>query len=281
VRSYDGAAWSAQAFVERLGTYGTSRVQLLAAEQDSTNNASQILVDQSWILPAANRLTTGVSLGQETITGQRYNTVSLLASGGGNLTDTLTLDGNARINYTRNNGSGVGAYINVTLNWAIDTHWTVSATAYDNRDNTAQLYVIAPPSQDVPTLPVQQSRAYFLTLRYEDRAGTPRAPIGGAPGSAGGSLVGYIFLDANDDGRRNSNENGAANVTVLLDGRFAARTDTQGRFEFPLVAVGTHSVSVIADNLPLPWAVNDDGRREVTIRTRETATLEIPAVRLR
>ena len=51
----------------------------------------------------------------------------------------------------------------------------------------------------------------------------------------------------------------AANVTVLLDGRFSASTDAQGRFEFPLVASGPHEIRVVPDNLPLPWAIADDG----------------------
>jgi hypothetical protein len=107
------------------------------------------------------------------------------------------------------------------------------------------------------------------------------APLGGRPGTGAGTLVGYIFYDANDDGRRGANENGAANVTVVLDGRYAVRTGTDGRFEFPLVAAGPHSLSVIPDNLALPYAVSEDGRRDVVVRTRETTTLEIPAQRVK
>ena len=183
VRQYDGTGMVAQAFVERSWKYGTSRVQLMAAPQDSENRAAQVLVDHSWALQVNNRLTTGISVSQETIAGRSYNTVGLLAYGGGNLVDNLTLDGNVRLNYTRNNGSGLGAFVNLSLNWMIDTHWTVIATAYDNRDDTAKLYVIDPPSQGLPELPVQHSRAFFLTLRYEDRAGTARLPLGGSPGS--------------------------------------------------------------------------------------------------
>jgi hypothetical protein len=67
----------------------------------------------------------------------------------------------------------------------------------------------------------------------------------------------------------------------VLDGRFATRTGTDGRFEFPLVAAGPHFITVIPDNLALPWVIADDGRREVVVRTRETTTLEIAAQRLK
>ena len=75
--------------------------------------------------------------------------------------------------------------------------------------------------------------------------------------------------------RRDANESGAANVTILLDGKFSTRTDSQGKFEFPLVAAGTHAISVIADNLPLPYFVGGTEKRQVIVRTRETTSLDI------
>src|SRR5260221_518798 len=69
------------------------------------------------------------------------------------------------------------------------------------------------------------------------------------------------------------------NLTVLLDGRFATRTNNDGRFEFPFVASGPHSLSVIPDNLALPYSVANEGKREVLVRTRETTSLEIAAVK--
>jgi len=129
-------------------------------------------------------------------------------------------------------------------------------------------------------VPVQRNRAFFLTLRYEDRAGTPVAPLGGRPGSAAGAIAGYVFLDTNDNGRRDAGEPGAPNVTVLLDRRFSVRTDDAGRFEFPFVAAGAHTIAVLPDNLPLPWAIEGD-KREISVSARESATIEIAAKRLR
>src|SRR3546814_13850426 len=66
------------------------------------------------------------------------------------------------------------------------------------------------------------------------------------------------------------------NVTVLLDGRFAVRTDSLGNFEFPRVAAGSHVLTVVPDNLPLPWFINQaDAQRSVQVRGRETARNDI------
>jgi len=67
---------------------------------------------------------------------------------------------------------------------------------------------------------------------------------------------------------------------VLLNGRFSTRTDASGRFEFPFVAAGIQTLTVLPDNLALPWVVGD-AKREVDVRTRETAQVEIGARRLR
>jgi hypothetical protein len=76
-------------------------------------------------------------------------------------------------------------------------------------------------------------------------------------------------------------EAAAPNVTVLLDGRFTVRTDNEGRFEFPAVAPGNHVVTVLPDNLPLPWVVASGGRFDVQVRVRDQSRIEIPAQRLR
>jgi len=124
-------------------------------------------------------------------------------------------------------------------------------------------------------------RGVLLILRYETRAGSMAAPLGGNPGSGAGRVAGMVFLDANEDGRFAAGEQGAANVTVVLDGRYSTRTDAQGRFEFPAVAAGTHRITVMPDNLPLPWALLNDGRVEIDVSVRGTVNVDMPAQRLR
>jgi len=64
-----------------------------------------------------------------------------------------------------------------------------------------------------------------------------------------------VYLDANYNGHYDAGEAGAPNVTVVLDGRFSVQTDATGRFDFPAVATGHHVISVVPDNLPLPWVL--------------------------
>jgi hypothetical protein len=69
------------------------------------------------------------------------------------------------------------------------------------------------------------------------------------------------------------------NATVYLDNRYAVRTDSQGRFEFPLVASGTRSVTLRADSLPLPWNVVGDGAQSTEVQLRQTTRLSLPVQR--
>jgi len=128
----------------------------------------------------------------------------------------------------------------------------------------------------------RRSSAFLLSLRFETTAGS-RAPVLGAAAADGGagSIRGQVFLDTVGDGLFHAGDAGASGVTVLLDGRFAVTTDAGGRFAFPLVASGPHEITVLPDNLPLPWAIADDGRRKLIVHAREEADVAIPATRIR
>ncbi len=94
-------------------------------------------------------------------------------------------------------------------------------------------------------------------------------------------MIGVLFLDENDNGRRDAGEAGAANVVVLLDGRFAARTDGDGRFIFPAVVAGEHFLVVMPDNLPLAWSIPADARMNLQVGVRDQARVELPVRRQR
>lgn len=276
-------ASSAYVFADKLTHYGTTRVQLDAASAQGGQRSDQVTVDQSWPTQVGLRLTTSLALGEDVTRDTRTRRAGVAAFGGWDITNNVTLDGSLRWTIDNDTSRHTGRFANLGLVWRITPRWSLVGTYYDNRVETPVLSFtgIAPIIPVDPAVVIPRDRAIFLTLRYEDHAGLPMAPLGGVPGSGAGTLVGYVFYDANDDGRRGASENGAANVTILLDGRYAARTASDGRFEFPLVASGTHSITVIPDNLALPYAVSDEGRRDVVIRTRETTTLEIAAQRLK
>jgi hypothetical protein len=134
--------------------------------------------------------------------------------------------------------------------------------------------------------------AGYLTLRYSLSAGRMTGTLGrrAFAGSGSGNLAGTVFLDANSDSRKEPGEPGVAGIIVILDGIQATRTNTSGSYHFQNIAEGTHSVTVISDSLPLPWAIKNPGdpatvdvAREyqvnVEIGVRSDKTLDIAATR--
>jgi len=277
VRHASDAAEAAYAFIEKQSWLGTSRAQLDFAAAVGAQRTQQITLDHAWPAEAGLRLSTSLSFSQETTPAKRISRASVGVNGGIDLLNNLSLDGNLRWLTSNDGGVSRGTSANLSLNWRISSKWSMAMTYYDNRREDQPLLSVAT-LIPVPILaPVAKDRAIFVTLRYEDRAGSVVAPLGGAPGSGAGNIVGYLFFDTNDNKLRDANESGAPNVTILLDGKFSARTDLQGRFEFPLVASGNHTISVIPDNLPLPYFISTDEKRQVVVRTRETSSLDIAA----
>ena len=281
IRHATDGAEAAYAFLDTQSRYGTTRVQFDVASAAGEQRSQQVVVDHAWPATTGLRLSTSLSLARETTPEKRITRANLGFSGGFDLTNNLTLEGNLHWLANRDRGlmSGTtrGTYANLSLNWRISSRWSMSMTYYDNRREDPPVLSAA---SLVPTplfAPVVKDRSIFLMLRYEDRAGTPLVPLGGAPGSGAGNIVGYLFFDTNDNQQRDANETGAANVTILLDGKFSTRTDNQGKFEFPLVAAGTHAISVVPDNLPLPYFISGPDRRQVVVRTRETSVVDIGA----
>jgi len=90
-----------------------------------------------------------------------------------------------------------------------------------------------------------------------------------------------VYLDANNNGHLDAGESGAPNVTVVLDGRFSVQTDARGRFSFPMVVTGHHVITVVPDNVPLPWVLTNGGRTEVEVMTRDRTDIAIAAQRPR
>lgn len=281
VRRDIDTAYSAFAYVDRVVPWGITRGQFDVAH-DSPQRDVQLTLDQSWNVPTGARLSTAVSVGRATdennVSGNR---ISFAILGGGDLTSRVSIDGNAR--WTRSNaaGSATNSFANIALNWRLASNLALSVVYYENRTDTAQpLTVVSPIAQPI-IVESFRDRGFFLTLRFDARAGRASAPLGGRPGDGAGRVSGVIYLDANDDGRLDAGEQGAPNVTVILDGRYVARTDSQGRFEFPSVVEGRHVVTVVPDNLPLPWVVKNDGRTELNVAVRSSTQVEIPAQRIR
>lgn len=290
----NGSQYSAlaSAFGELSWSQGVSRLALSVATNNNTpsNDAQQLALEHSWNMPAGTRLSTTVTATRDAtgdytadgkvIAGSTLRRLGLGLLGGGDITSNVSVDANLQYNLLTFNGSASGVYGNVNLNWRLSPQWSVIGTYFDNTDDTAKLFALDPLIPTINPLPTQRSRAVLLSIRYEDRAGSSIVPIGGRAGSPAGTIAGTLYLDLNDNGRRDPGEPGAPNVTVLLNGRFPSRTDESGRFEFPFVAAGNQTISVIPDNLPLPWAISMP-KFDVGVSARTTSTLDIGARRIR
>jgi hypothetical protein len=286
-RTDGGTSWSLEGYVDRSNAAGTGRAQADFAETP-VGKDTLLTLNQTWSTPVGMRLSTSTSV--ERISGavvnglQQDSTVlSIAAYGGGQFTHGFGVEGNVRWAAAVQGQAAPGVSANVSLTWQLSQSWEILATYYDSRIGSwTPLIVESPLTPPVATpVPALQERGMFLTFRYRRSAGSHFAPLGGGPGAGSGQITGVVFLDANYNGRSDAGEGGAPNVTVVLDGRFSVRTDLSGRFAFPVVATGHHVITVIADNLPLPWALVNDGRAEFEVTTRDRTEIAIAAQRPR
>jgi hypothetical protein len=286
-RTDGGTSWSLEGYVDRSNAAGTGRAQADFAETP-VGKDTLLTLNQTWSTPVGMRLSTSTSV--ERISGavvnglQQDSTVlSIAAYGGGQFTHGFGVEGNVRWAAAVQGQAAPGVSANVSLTWQLSQSWEILATYYDSRIGSwTPLIVESPLTPPVATpVPALQERGMFLTFRYRRSAGSHFAPLGGGPGAGSGQITGVVFLDANYNGRSDAGEGGAPNVTVVLDGRFSVRTDLSGRFAFPVVATGHHVITVIADNLPLPWTLVNDGRAELEVTTRDRTEIAIAAQRPR
>ena len=282
-----GTSWSAQAYVDHINRFGSGRAQGAVAETPVGRDLSMVL-DETWSIPAGLRLSTSVSL--DRISGAALNGIvadstvlGLAANGGGQLTTRIGVEGSVRYATAIAGRAAPGVSANVSLTWQLAARWQLLATYYESEVGSwTPLIVDSPLTPPAATLiPSVEERGVFLTIRYQRATGSHFAPLGGAPGAGSGALTGIVYLDSNNNGRPDAGEAGAANVTVILDGRYSVQTDANGRFNFPVVASGRHLVTAIGDNVPLPWTLVNDGRAEVEVTTRGRTEVSLAAQRLR
>lgn len=168
---------------------------------------------------------------------------------------------------------------NLGASWRITPQWSLEAQFTQSLGHSRQVDPLDPLAPIVTTPTTRSSRSVHVLLRHEFQAGSRTIPLGGQGLQGGGRVHGVVFYDNNRSGTQEASEAGVPGVIVLLDNRYSARTDAQGRFEFPLVAAGEHRVAVRNDSLPLPWSAADDEPLHVEVRLREEAQLLIPVQR--
>lgn len=180
----------------------------------------------------------------------------------------------------------------------LSTNWSLSGSYTDTTSSLVSRFGIPVLGSPLGPDPSQldelrrssfRLRAAYLTLRYSVSAGRPQGTLGSRqyPVGGAGKLAGWVYLDANDNGKRDPAEAGVQGIIVILDGREAVRTDQAGFYQFNGVADGPHRITLNADNLPLPWFIESDDQNNfgrpfeatVEIQVRATTELNIAARR--
>jgi hypothetical protein len=274
-------SYALQLFADKTTAAGQTRWQY---DRSSGNGGDSwfLSLDQAFALHEGQRLSATVGYGQLAQADQKATaTLTAALYGGIDLTDTLSLNGNTRWTHGHGPGGVRGTDIDVSLDWHIAPRWSLAAAYYQSSGTQRSPFVLDPLASD-GYVALPRDRSVFVSLRFDQHAGRGLAVLGGAPDAAVGGIAGTVFLDDNNDGVRGASELPATNLTVVLDGRYSVQTDSQGRFAFPRVAVGVHRVTVLPDNLPLPWSLEErTAQPSFEVHVRQTTQLPIPAQRPR
>jgi hypothetical protein len=277
VRRYNANGQSLQLFSQWSSNWGSSRAQVELSGADAGDRLIRTQFDQDWPTFKDLRLSTSLSLDREKRQGVITHGWGFAASLDWALAGNLSLTNSLN---SRSSGGQLQYTLNSGLNWQLAPQWSLNASVYAVQGNPqAGSVVQSPLNVAAATGSRLQDKGVMISLRYSLAAGSAQAPLGGRVGSAAGAIKGLVFLDDNGNGLREASERAAAQVSVVLNGRFTTQTDSQGRFEFPYVAAGSHSIEVISDNLPLPWQLTGDGKRRIIVSTRETTTVDVSATK--
>lgn len=278
-RDEQDLAVDSQTFFEYINRIGAQRWQWDYRWQPDLT-LMQINVDQTAELYTGQRISfTGSAFHEK----NRFKTNTTGVSAGiyGNvpLNNAWSIDGNARISLTdQATKQSLVQDFNMSLNWRPSASWDWTLRLYksQSRQHLQGLDPLAPPS--LSAVQQQGHQTLLLTLRHQQQTGRHYPIVGGRTGDPYGRIQGEVFLDANQDGIRNANEDAASDITVILDGRFIKRTDEMGRFVFDFVKIGTHQLTVNADELPLPWQINEPhSSQSIQAQVRQTTYVSIGA----
>jgi hypothetical protein len=301
VRDFGGKSSSGFGYLQTTGNLGTTRAQVDAATTDNGPSSQALTLEHSFFTETSLALSTTLSVerikperllvisdsGAGLTTNQRssQNAFAIGLNGRYALTDALSVQGNLRARQLRNvDGRGNNDFtiaLNIGLDWQITPAWSFNASVYENRGIiTDPIAVQSPLATPIVVRTRPNDRGVFLSLRYSVRAGMSVAPLGGRVGGGSGKIEGSVFLDTNRNALRDGNESGAANIVVVLDGRYTTRTDGAGNYQFSEVASGPHTLTVVQDDLPLPWTMDVDRRYDAPVSTRGITRIDMGAKRM-
>lgn len=88
-----------------------------------------------------------------------------------------------------------------------------------------------------------------------------------------GRIEGYLFVDLNNNSKRDAGEPGIAQALLILDGQLA-RTDELGYFRFPPLAPGSYKIEI--SRMPIGFSPTVALPLAVTLGVNQILTVEIP-----
>lgn len=280
MRQGSGAADSLQVNWDHTTQWGQTRWRASYLRSD-VGHTLFFGADQTWAMSAPTVFGTSVGWQGSDMPGSASPiwTWAVLASA--SPMSRVTLD--AGLHGARG-GQTSSLFANVGVNWQFARDWALGLRYTESRGQdpqSAQVISALTAATQVAQPPVPSSRSLQATLRYETHAGTLPVPLGGSRTSGAGAISGTVFYDADHNGHREPSEGGVPNVTVVLDGRYVARTDSAGHYEFPAVVSGEHVLQVQPDNVPLPWSPADGNPVKITVIVRGRTIEDFPMQRER
>jgi len=276
----DQTLWRLNNFAYYRFLLGTTRLELFASGLSSdfpANNDDTIgvRISHDWRMPQSIRLNTEVTLedGQRFIDDRGRQEASVMFRH--EFTDNMSWGINTSVFHNTGDRlpSTTGIGISADARWNFLPDWYVSMSLIHN---VTEVDFDSSPANfnDSP-----KSNSIWLTLGYARTSGQPYASFGrNHAGVGSGTIQGYVFYDENGDSIQQPGERPAVGLTVLLDGRYEARTDNRGRYSFQPVHTGTHGVALVTEDVPLPWGVYDEAPQAVRVNLRQSAEVNFALV---
>jgi hypothetical protein len=267
----------ASAFGSRQSELGFSRLDgSINRTQSRDGTHERITTFQlSHDFPRWNQISASVSLSatREDLTDGRINRKVGGLSLRGPLLANMVWDATLSwVDVTGEGQSERGYNANVGVDWPISANWAANLSWQRNQVR---------PGVDNPLNPFRRENTVLLSVRYDHAVGVPYPRLSGPGGRLGtGTLAGFVFYDENGDGVRQPSERGAENILLVLDGRFTATSNREGFYNFGSVTLGTHSVAVQLEKVPLPWGLADESPRQIVVRLREESRIDIGLTRI-
>ncbi len=289
LRQFDSAEsnqqtlWRISNFASYRFAPGTMRLEVHA---NDTSNQLQIGNDSrygtrlsyDWNMPRGLRLTTEVALEEQDRFGNSSSTRQASVLFRHNLAERFSWGVNTGLYRTDSKllGSSTGISLNADGRWQFLRNWhaALSIVRSEASVNSAAVDFFGP-TQDL------QTDSLWLTIGYSKASGQPYPRFGrGSAARGSGRIHGEVFYDENHDSIRQPGERAVVGLVVLLDGRDETRTDSQGRYSFEPVGTGRHQVSLLIEDLPLPWGLFDEAPRDAHIRLRQTTDVDFALIRV-